>query len=99
MPGTVRKLADKMKIHYVLLPEPETEGDSQAAEAILAALDGICDVSFYPRDGSSYLECGSLKLHLPDYLTLSRSVHPIIAFYAEIDGDNPRVCLCRRFRF
>lgn len=87
--GTVRKLADKMKIHYVLLPEPETEGDSQAAEAILAALDGICDVSFYPRDGSSYLECGSLKLHLPDYLTLSRSVHPIIAFYAEIDGDNP----------
>ena len=87
--GTVRKLADKMKIHQVLLPEPETDGDSQAAEAILAALDGICGVSFYPRDGNSYLECGALKLYLPDYLTLSRSVHPVVAFYAEIGSDDP----------
>lgn len=86
--GMVRKLADKMKIHHVLLPEPETDGDSQVVEAILSALDGVCDVSFYPRDGSSYLECGALKLHLPDYLALSRSVHPVVAFYAEIGGDS-----------
>lgn len=29
-----------------------------------------------------------LKLHLPDYLALSRSVHPVVAFYAEIGGDS-----------
>lgn len=83
--GTVKKLADKIKIHHVLLPEPETDRDSETANAILDALDGICDVSFYPRDGDSYLECGRVRLYLPDYLTISRSAHPIVAFYAEID--------------
>ena len=84
--GTLKKLADKIKIHHILLPEAESERDAEVISSILSAMDGICDVSFYPRDGCSFVECGSLRIFLPDYRTLSRSEHPAITFSAEIAG-------------
>ena len=84
--GTLKKLADKIKIHQILLPEAESDREVQTVSSILSVLDGVCDVSFYPRDGCSFVECGKLQIFLPDNQMLSRSEHPVIAFSAKIVG-------------
>lgn len=84
--GTLKKLADQIKIHGLLLPEAENDQEREVIDSILSALSDTCEISFYPRDGSSYLAYEGLKIHLPQYQTISRSAHPVIVFSAEIEG-------------
>jgi hypothetical protein len=84
--GTLKALAEEIKIHRILLPVAETEKDVEYANAILAALDGDVDVVFYKRDGLQTVSVGDTTLTLPSYKTISRSTHPVIVFCAETEG-------------
>ena len=63
--GTLKKLADKIKIHRILLPMAESEAERAITASILSALDGACEVDYYDRSGESMLETESMRLHLP----------------------------------
>lgn len=84
--ATLPRLADRMKLHRVLLPEAETEEEASILASICTALEGICEVSLYPRDGESHVTVGRLRIRLPRYETLPRSAHPVILFSAEAKG-------------
>ncbi len=84
--GTLKMLADDIKIHRVLLPEAETEKDAEYLRAITEALNGACEIAYYKRDGEQTAKVGETEIFLPDYETISRSAHPLLTFSAEIDG-------------
>ncbi len=83
--GTLKALADEIKLHRVLLPEAETEQDAEYIEAIEAALNGACEIVFYSRNDTETLTVGDTVLCLPKYRMLSRSTHPVIFFSAKTD--------------
>lgn len=84
--GTLKTLADDIKIHRVLLPEAETEKDFEYIRSITEALNGACEIVYYKRDGKQTATVGETKIFLPDYKTISRSEHPLLTFSAETDG-------------
>lgn len=84
--GTLKVLADEIKIHRILLPEAETEKDTEYINAIIEALDGASEIVLYKRDGTETAEVGDTVLTLPDYETITRSEHPALVFSAETDG-------------
>ena len=84
--GTLKTLADDIKLHRVLLPEAETEKDAEYLRAIEEALDGACDIVYYKRDGEQTATVGETEIFLPDYETISRSEHPLLTFSAKTDG-------------
>ncbi len=80
--GTLKRLTEEIKIHRILLPEAETEQDTRYLQDIMNALDGVCEIVLYPRDGSVFAEVGETVLRLPKYETISRSTHPLISVSA-----------------
>ena len=84
--ATLKALADEIKIHRILLPEAETEKDSEYIDNIIKELDGAVNVAFYKRTGTETLTVGKTVVSLPEYKTITRSTHPTIVFSAETDG-------------
>jgi competence protein ComEC len=84
--GTLKTLADHIKIHRVLLPEAETEQDEKYLRAIAEALNGTCDIVYYKRNGEQTATVGETEIFLPDHETISRSEHPLLTVSAETNG-------------
>lgn len=84
--GTLRSLADRIKIHRILLPEAENEQEISILANIVSVLDGVCEISYYPRDGVSRVEYEGLFINLPEYSCISRSDHPVVAFSVDMAG-------------
>ncbi len=83
--GTLKSLADDIKLHRILLPEAETEKDEEYIDAIQSTLDGSCELVFYQRNGAETVTVGDTTLTLPDYQMLSRSSHPAVFLSAKTE--------------
>ncbi len=88
--ATLEKLAGKIRVHRVLVPEPENAQEEEIVSAIERALGDRSEVVRYLRDGDSTVSCGRLTISLPNYALLSRSSHPVLTLFAEVDGYDGR---------
>ncbi len=91
--GTLKTLADTVKLHRVLIPEPRTPTEKTNVASLRSALDGACEVEFYRRDGTETVSVGDTVVSLPRYETLARSTHPVISFSGEC-GNGERWVYC-----
>ena len=86
-PGTLQKLMNRIKIHKILLPEPETEQEKEYFERICSVISGNSEIEIYKTDGTASQTIGEITLYLPEKEYLSRSSHPLVCFSADIGGD------------
>ena len=85
--GTLQKLMNNIKIHKILLPEPETEQEKEYFERICSVISENSKIEIYKTDRTSSQTIGEITLYLPEKEYLSRSSHPIICFSADIGED------------
>ncbi|MBQ9747960.1 MAG: ComEC/Rec2 family competence protein [Clostridia bacterium] len=91
--ATLRKLTDRVKVHELLIPEPQTQDEQTYVHAIREALAGNCRISFYRRDGTETVTLGDTTVTLPAYERLARSTHPVILFSGtRTDGERWVYC-------
>lgn len=87
-PATFDKLCGYYKINKLLLPAAESESDAKYISELLAiAAENDIEAEFYNRRTDSTIECGNMKITLPEYLTLKRSTHPVISFSVSLGDD------------
>ena len=86
-PGTLQKLMHHIKIHKILLPEPETEQEKEYFERICSVISGNSKIEIYQTDGTASQTIGEITLYLPEKEYLSRSSHPLVCFSADIGED------------
>lgn len=75
------KLCGYYKINKLLLPSAENASDAeQILKLVNIAEENGTEVEFYNRRAESTVTCGDMKIVLPGYVLLKRSVHPVINF-------------------
>ena len=78
---------NNIKIHKILLPEPETEQEKEYFERICSVISENSKIEIYKTDRTASQTIGEITLYLPEKEYLSRSSHPIICFSADIGED------------
>lgn len=87
-PATFDKLCGYYRINRLLLPTAESEADSKYISELLAiAEENGVKTEFYNRRAESAVECGDMKIILPEYITLRRSTHPVVSFSIYLGED------------
>lgn len=80
-PASFDKLCGYYKINKLLLPAAESASDAeQILKLVNIAAENGTEVEFYNRRAESTVICGDMKIVLPRYVLLKRSVHPVINF-------------------
>ena len=83
-PNTLRKLMNRVRIHRIYLPAPNSENDLRYYRAICEQLAETVEITVYPSDGTADLQIGNVSLSLPDTEYIGRSTHPIVRFSGAI---------------
>ena len=79
--ATVRKLMRQMRIGTLILPLPISDTDAGVYESLsLIAESAGCEVVSYDRQSPEDIPFASCVISPTEYVTLSRSSHPVITF-------------------
>ncbi len=79
--ATIDRLCGYYKIDKLLIPASESASDAEHMINIMkVAEENGVPVEFYNRRAESTVACGDMKILLPEYTLLERSVHPVITF-------------------
>ncbi len=88
--GTLEKLASVIKIKAIAFPAAQTEEEKEYADMISAQAERL-GIDFYEYKSGAYIETGDIRINLPEYLRMERSLHRIPYFTIDA-GDDRLFC-------
>lgn len=84
--ATLEKLASVIKIKVVVFPQAKTEAEAEYSAAI-AEKAAMLGIDFYEYKNGAYIEAGDIRIDLPEYLRIPRSVHRLPYFTVSAENE------------